>query len=290
MKILTVLVTLLLSAVCIRAQKPMTEKSDPAAEATLPTKEELNAVLQRVYGYDPSIQWSINLIRKSSVPGMNEVFLKIKEKYQHLYITADGLYAINGDAMPFGRDPYALVRSKLSAAKGAARGPALAVLVMVEFSDLQCPKCKDAQPVIERLAADFPQMKIIFQHYPLAQHAWAMKAAMFADCAARMDTEAAWKFIASVYQNQGGVAPANPDDKLKELAAASGLDAAKVSSCAASPATEARVKESMALGDSVGVAGTPYIFVNGRLLDGVLGAPYEQVKAIVQYESDHAGK
>jgi protein-disulfide isomerase len=46
----------------------------------------------------------------------------------------------------------------------------------------------------------------------------------------------------------------------------------------------------MALGDSVGIMGTPAIFVNGRPLETVVGIPYEQVKAIVQYEIEHAGK
>ncbi|MBZ5521226.1 MAG: hypothetical protein LAP21_03105 [Acidobacteriia bacterium] len=51
------------------------------------------------------------------------------------------------------------------------------------------------------------------------------------------------------------------------------------------------MKKSVALGDSVGVLGTPAIFVNGRLLDqGVVGIPYAQVKALIQYEIDHAGK
>jgi protein-disulfide isomerase len=46
----------------------------------------------------------------------------------------------------------------------------------------------------------------------------------------------------------------------------------------------------MELGNSLGVMGTPSIFVNGRLLEGVGVVPYEQVKAIVQYEIAQAGK
>lgn len=271
------------------AKKPAagTAKS---AEPKLLTKAEVDAVFQRMYGYDPSIQWKVTLIRKSNVPGMTEVFVKLKEDFQHLYITADGRYAINGDMMPFGPDPFAEFRRKLQAANGIARGPANPAVVMVEFGDLQCPNCKDAQPAMEKLAADFPQMKIIFQQYPLPAHPWAMKAALFVDCAGRADASAAWKYIAAIYENQGGIALATADEKLKELATASGLDAAKISSCAASPATQARVKESIALGDSIGLPGTPAIYVNGRLLDGVVGIPYEQVKAVVQYEIDHAGK
>lgn len=270
--------------------KRQAARSAKSAEPKLLTKAEVDAVFQRMYGYDPSIQWKVALIRKSAVPGMTEVFLKLKDDFQHLYITADGRYAINGDMMPFGPDPFAEFRRKLQAANGIARGPANPAVVMVEFGDLQCPNCKDAQPAMEKLAADFPQMKIIFQQYPLPAHLWAMKAALFVDCAGRADASAAWKYIAAIYENQGGIALATADEKLKELATASGLDAAKISSCAASPATEARVKESIALGDSIGLPGTPSIYVNGRLLDGVVGIPYEQVKAVVQYEIDHAGK
>ena len=172
-----------------------------------------------------------------------------------------------------------------------ARGPDKPVVTMVEFSDLQCPHCKDAQPVLEKLAADFPGMRIIFQHYPLASsHPWAMKAAEYADCAGRENNDGGWKFIAAVYENQNSIALAIADDKLKELAKASGLDAEKLSACATAPDTEIRVKKSMELGDSVGVMGTPAIFVNGRSLETVVGIPYEQVKTIVQYEIEHAGK
>jgi protein-disulfide isomerase len=65
---------------------------------------------------------------------------------------------------------------------------------------------------------------------------------------------------------------------------------AKVAACAATPAVEARVKKSMALGDSVGLMGTPSIYVNGRLLETVVGIPYEQVKTVVRCEIDHAGR
>jgi len=267
------------------------KKHAPATMAQTPTKDEVDAVLKRIYGYDPSIQWKIFLVRRSAVPGMSEVLLQLKGEFHRLFLTADGHFAIDGDMQPFGPDPYAGTRERLSAAKGVVRGSDKPVVTMVEFSDLQCPHCKDAQPVLEKLATDFPDMRIIFQQYPLASsHPWAMKAAQYADCAGRQGNDAGWKFIAAVYENQNSIALAIADDKLKELATASGLDAEKLSACATAPDAEIRVKKSMELGDSVGVMGTPAIFVNGRPLDTVTGIPYEQVKAIVQYEIEHAGK
>jgi protein-disulfide isomerase len=224
------------------------------------------------------------------VPGMNEVFLLLKGEFHHLFLTADGRFAIDGSMQPFGQDPYAGVRDRLKAADGVALGPAVPAVTLVEFSDLQCPYCKQALPVVEKLLSDFPKMRIVFQQYPLSSHPWAMKAAQYADCAGRMDSGAAWKFIAAVYENQGGIALATADDKLTELTAAAGLDAGKVTACAVAPTTEARIKKSMALGDSVGALGAPSIYVNGRRLETVVGIPYEQVKAVVQYEIDHAGQ
>ena len=291
MKKLVLLLALVLPVVPADAQSPAAKHHPAAAQPKVPAKADIEAILKRIYGYDPSIQWKIVLVRRSPVPGMNEVLLQVKGDYHHLFLTADGHFAIDGDMQPFGPDPYAVVRARLSAADGVARGPAKPVATMVEFSDLQCPHCKEAQPVLEKLAADFPGMRIIFQQYPLPDmHPWAMKAAQYADCAGRISSEAGWKFIAAVYENQNGIALAIADDKLKALAAAAGLDANKLAACAAAPATAARVKKSIALGDSLGIMGTPSIYVNGRLLDAVVGIPYEQVKTIVQYEIDHAGK
>ena len=292
MKILVLVIALVLPVVTLAGQSSKAvKKHAPAATSQTPTAAEVDAALKRIYGYDPSIQWKIFLVRQSAVPGMNEALLQLKGEFHHLFLTADGHFAIDGDMQPFGPDPYAGIRERLNAANGLVRGPAKPVVTMVEFSDLQCPHCKDAQPVVEKLAADFPGMRIIFQQYPLANsHPWAMKAAQYADCAGQQNNDAGWKFIAAVYENQNSIALPIADDKLKELAMASGMDADKLSNCATAPATEERIKQSIALGDSVGIMGTPAIFVNGRPLDAVTGIPYEQVKAIVQYEIEHAGK
>ena len=292
MKILLFVLSLILPVVATAGQRTTASKKNALGPALpTPTAAEVDAVLKRVYGYDPSIQWKIFQVRKSAIPGMSEVLLQLKGEFHHWFLTSDGHFVIDGDMQPFGPDPYAGMRERLSAAKGLARGPDKPAVTMVEFSDLKCPHCKDSQPVLEKLAADFPGMRIVFQQYPLASsHPWAMKAAQYADCAGQQNNDAGWKFIAAVYENQNSIALAIADDKLKELATASGLDPEKLFACATSPATEKRVKQSMELGDSVGIMGTPSIFVNGRPLETVVGIPYEQVKAIVQYEIEHAGK
>ena len=265
-----------------------------AAEKKLPSKEDVQASLQRNLGYDSSVSWEILEIRPSIIPGVAEVLVSInKQQPNRLYISPDGRNAIVvADVIPFGPNPFASARAKLQAADGPALGPKTPVISIVEFSDLQCPHCKAAQPIVEKLAADFPQVRIVFQQFPLpaSLHPWAMKAAEYTDCAARVNPGAFWKYLDAIFENQGSIALATADDKLKELAAAAGLDADKIASCATAAGTEARVKKSMELGQSLDVSQTPTFFINGRRMLRVADIPYDQLKKLVQFEMDHAGK
>jgi len=265
--------------------------SKPPTE--LPSAQEVEDALKRTFGYDPAISWQVYDIRKSEIPGLAEILVSInKNAPNHIYYLQSAQSAIIGNLIPFGPNPFAPVRAKLQAADGPSRGPNTPVINIVEFSDLECPHCKLAQPVLEKLAADFPQVRYTFQQFPLPAtlHPWAMKAAEYADCVAQTNKDAFWKYIDSIFENQGGIALATADDKLKDLATGAGLDAEKIAACAATPATEARVKKSMDLGHSLEVNETPLVFINGRRVSSVANIPYEQLKALVQFEIDHAGK
>ena len=281
------------------ASKPATPAAAAAKPATskpataLPTTEEVDAALKRTLGYDPGVTWQIYEIRPAPVPGLADVLFAInKQAAQHIYLSTDAQNAIIGEMIPFGTNPFAPARAKLKGAFGPSRGGPNPPIDIVEFSDLECPHCKKSHPVLEKLAADFPQVRFIFQQFPLpaSLHPWAMKAAEYADCAGQMDKDAFWKYVDSIFENQGGIALATADDKLKELATGVGLDAQKISACAASPETAARIKKSTDLGAALEVNETPTVFVNGRRVRGLGSIPYENLKQLVQFEIDHAGK
>ncbi|MBZ5507242.1 MAG: thioredoxin domain-containing protein [Acidobacteriia bacterium] len=270
-----------------------TPDSASAPRTALPTNADVDAYMKRSFGYDPGISWQIVNIRESVVPGIAEIIVSINRgEPNHLYFSAGSQVAFVGQLLPFGPDPYATTRATLKGIFGPARGGENPPIQIVEFSDLQCPHCKAAQPVVEKLAADFPQVRFTFQQFPLpaSLHPWAMKAAQYADCAAQMNKDAFWKYVNAIFENQGGIALATADDKLKELATANGLDAAKIAACAASPETDARVKKSMELGESLNVNQTPTVFINGRMVLGIASIPYDGLKNLVQFEVDHAGK
>jgi protein-disulfide isomerase len=295
---------LLLIATGVRglAQAPATKPSaagaaDNSHPVLLPSKELIDAAMQRTLGYDPNLTWQIYDIRASVIPEVADVLVSInKGAPQHIYMNTTTQTAIIGEMIPFGKDPFGPTRAKLQAADGPAQGAANPAILIVDFSDLQCPHCKAAHPKLGKLAADFPQVKLIFEQFPLpaSLHPWAMKAAQYADCAGRMDKEkdkpSFWKYVDTIFENQGSIALATADDQLKQFATAVGMDAQKISTCASSLETEAHIKKTMELGQSLDVNQTPTVFINGRRVLGPADIPYDQLKALVQFEIDHAGK
>lgn len=280
---------------------PLLSQAKPGASAAnaggaTPTKEEIDAALKRNLGYDPAVKWTIYDIRPSPIPGVADVLVSISKgeqsPAQHIYVSMETQNAIGGEMIPFGPDPFAPARSVLRAADGPALGSQTPSIVIVEFSDLECPHCKAAQPIAEKLAADFPQVRYVFQQFPLpaTMHPWALKAAEYADCVSRQSPTNFWKYVDTVFENQGSIAAATAEDKLKEFATTLGIDAAKISSCASLPQTEARIKKSLQLGESLDVTQTPTMFINGRRVLAIADLPYDQLKSIVQFEIDHPGK
>jgi protein-disulfide isomerase len=275
------------------SKKPSTATEKAPPPVLLPSREQIDAAMQRTFGYDPGVNWNILDIRPAPIPGIVEVLVSInKQNPYHIYMSADSQNAVVGELIPFGANPFEPARGKLQAADGPTLGAQKPVIQMIEFSDLQCPHCKSAAPILEKLVADFPQVQLRFQQFPLpaSLHPWAMKAAQYADCAAREKKEAFWKFIDTVFENQGSIAAVTADDKLKELATAAGLDATKVSTCATTQETADRVNKSLLLGQSLDVNQTPTTFINGRRVLGIADIPYDNLKRLVQFEIDHAGK
>jgi protein-disulfide isomerase len=271
-------------------QKPAPPKAHTAAPATaaphLPTEATVNEFLKHMFGYDASITWKVESIKPSKDPSVAEVnvIMSGKQGSERLtfYVTPDNQYAISGNMVPFGADPFAKARAELErGAHGPSRGPANAQVMLVEFSDLQCPHCKEAQPTIEKLLAQEPNVRFISENFPLPSHNWAFKAASYADCVSRGNSAAYWKFVDSVYNQQQNITESNADEKLTELATAAGANGKGAATCAAEPATRQRVEQAVTLGKAVGVTGTPTLFINGRATG--LGIPVEVLKQIVDF-------
>jgi protein-disulfide isomerase len=276
--LISLVVLLLLAAGAIAQQKP-------GESSTLPSEATVNSFLKATFGYDPTLTWKITSVKPSEAAGLAEVEVLLSgsqgTQSQKFYVTPDNKHVVIGDILPFGAHPFADDQKVLEkGVNGPSRGPANAPVTLVEFSDLQCPHCKEAQPNIEKLLAEDKNVRVVFQSFPLPMHDWAMKGALYADCVAHASNDAFWKFIDGIFAAQSDITASNADEKLTGLADASGAKGAEIAACAAKPETTTRVEQSENLGKKLEVNSTPTFFINGRRVPGV---PYETLQKLVDF-------
>lgn len=114
------------------------------------------------------------------------------------------------------------------------------------------------------------KVRVFFKDFPLESvHPWARAAAIAGRCVYRQGNDAFWKFYDWDYDHQEQIEPDNLKTKVVAWAGENGLDAAKLTQCIESKATEAEVNHSIEEGHALEVRGTPTLFINGRKIGGL---------------------
>jgi protein-disulfide isomerase len=154
-------------------------------------------------------------------------------------------------------------------------GPEDARIVIVEFSDFQCPYCQQASAIIKRIRLEYADsVKIIYRDFPIANaHPQAIVSAVAAQCAAEQGMF--WEYHDLLFLNQDNLGI----DNLKKLAQDIGLDMDKFNPCLDTNKYQNEVLDDLQDGLKAGVSGTPTFFINGNIAPGII--PYEKYKEII---------
>lgn len=164
-----------------------------------------------------------------------------------------------------------------------------APLVLLEFSDFQCPFCaryfRETLPLIEENYIKTGKLKYVFRDFPItAAHKDALKAAEAAGCA--LDQNKFWELHDRLFANQTTLGPSN----LVQHAQAIGLDVPRFQQCLDSDKYITEVRNDFTEGKKAGVMSTPTFFLgriepNGSkvaVLTVITGAkPYDIFKAAI---------
>lgn len=154
-----------------------------------------------------------------------------------------------------------------------------AEIVLVEYSDFECPFCKRFHPTMQQLVKDYgDKVAWVYRHYPLGFHTKAQKTAEASECANELGgNNAFWNMNNLIFEKM-------PDlelSGLSGLASQIGLNKQKFQQCLDSGKFAAHVKEDMDGGSKAGISGTPGTVIvskNGKK-DFIGGAlPLESVK------------
>ena len=158
--------------------------------------------------------------------------------------------------------PQQDVRVELPLTNAPALGNDDAPVVLVEFTDYECPYCKrfyDAVfPELKEKYIDTGKLRFISRNFPLPMHSHAEKAAQAAACADEQGKY--WQMRASLFANPRAL----DEESLYAYAKEAGIDAESFRACLNKNAHALKIKEDLADGNSVGISGTPS-FVLGRV-------------------------
>jgi protein-disulfide isomerase len=161
--------------------------------------------------------------------------------------------------------------------KAAVKGLPEAPVVIIEFSDFQCPFCRKALTELDRVRAAYPKdVKLVYRHFPIDRlHPQAWLAAQAAECAGAEGRF--WEYHDRLFAQSDLSLP-----KLKELAQGLKLDLPAFEQCLNGEWARTRVAQDVEAGKRAGVSGTPTFFINGRVLAGA--QPFESLRAIIEQE------
>lgn len=152
---------------------------------------------------------------------------------------------------------------KLTKSAAEMRGPANAPVTIVEFSDFQCPFCRQAvKPLEDLLEARPGQVRLIFRSYPLDFHQYseqAHEAALAAGAQGKF-----WQMHDLIFSNQGQLERAD----LLRYAEQLHLDVPVFQQALDTHAYAGAIAADRALGTQLDVNGTPTMFVNGERITG----------------------
>jgi protein-disulfide isomerase len=144
-------------------------------------------------------------------------------------------------------------------ANGRTVGDDRARVKIIEFSDLECPFCRRFDQAVRVVQRKYPgDVAMVFVHFPLTQHRFAMPAARAVECANQTGQFA--QLVALTFDKQDSLGLKSWNSFAQEAGVP---DTLRFSRCLADTSQVARIESGLSLGRKLGIHATPTILING---------------------------
>ena len=167
-----------------------------------------------------------------------------------------------------------------------SKGPADAPVTLVEFADFECPHCAVMRLILELMQERFPnQIRIVYKVYALPGHTHAPEAAIAALAAGKQDKF--WEMHKLLFEHQDKLERKDLMRYARDLE----LDMDQFKKDLEDEGLRGTLEKSIKLGDTLGITGTPTMYVNGRIVPlEALNPFYEEFEAWLKLEIEMKGK
>lgn len=258
----------------------------------------IEVLVRTQFGVPAEYDLSIGARKPSTIPGFDSLQVTISRGPR----TTTTDFLISTDNSTLARlekfDLAKIPAQNIPVDNRPIRGNPNAKVTVINFDDLECPYCARMHQEL------FPQtmerykdkVRFIYKDDPLVDlHPWAMHAAVDSNCVADQNGSAYWGYVDYLHAHGQEVTgeDRNPQKSFVELdkiAREQGkifsLDAAKLDACLQKQ-DETAIRASMKEADSLGVDGTPSLFIDGEHINGAL--PAEQVWMVIDRALRAAG-
>jgi protein-disulfide isomerase len=144
-------------------------------------------------------------------------------------------------------------------------------VVLIEYSDFQCPACKAYFPVVEQLLKDYgSKITFVYRNFPLAQHRNSLTSARAAEAAGKQGKF--WEMYEKLFPTQDTWGElAEVDSIFQGYAKDLGLDSAKFNLDYNDANLKAKILNDYKSGVNLGVQGTPTFYINGKKINSPQG-------------------
>jgi protein-disulfide isomerase len=176
--------------------------------------------------------------------------------------------------------------AELARVQGVAIGREDAPVVIYEFADFQCPGCASfaswVAPLVKERLVEPGLVRYVYYDFPLVSiHQHAFLASRAGRCANEQDRF--WDYHDVLYARQARwAAMRETTGYFIDLAGEIGLDRRAFEGCLRSDRYAEEVTRNLRLGESLGVTGTPTLFINGKRLAAI--PVYQDLEQMVQEE------
>jgi protein-disulfide isomerase len=255
--------------------------------------DKVDAYLRALFAWDANYKVKIGPLNPSELPDTFEVPVQVTDSKGQsetgtVYVTKDGHYLFRGEIRNLDTDPFAANLAKLRLAGMPSTGPEDAKVTVVEFTDFECPHCRDLFGILKTVEPEFPQVRFVFKDFPLIEiHPWAMTAALGARCTFMSSPAAYWKLQDAIFTNQDSISPDNAWDKITAYGTAAGMSPEPLHACMASPDTKKFIDDEITEGKLLAVESTPTLFINGRQ---VVSGDKQLLESLIRFELSRAAR
>lgn len=164
-------------------------------------------------------------------------------------------------------------------------GSPTAPIVLIEYSDFQCPYCSMIYPTLKKIVDESKgQIAWIYREFPLTSiHPQALPAANAAECiASQLGSAGFWKYADTIFNNQASLSPAYS----AQLAQQFGADMTKYNQCISASTYQKNIDADTAEAEAAGGNGTPFTIVlntkTGKAAPVSGALPYAQIMGVIK--------